>query len=67
MKRRRDLIIANVAALLVLLFVLLIGWGQEAAFGLVVLVILDVLVLIRERTSRPREGSSPEDGQPPDA
>ena len=67
MKRRRYLIIANVAALLVLLFVLLIGWGQEAAFGLAVLVILDLLVLVRERSSRPRDGSSPEDGPPPDA
>ena len=67
MKRRRDLIIANVAALLVLLFVLLIGWGQEAAFGLAVLVILDVIVLLRERSSRSKVGSSPEDGPPPDA
>jgi hypothetical protein len=66
-KRRRDLIIANVASLLVLLFVLLIGWGQEAAFGLAVLVILDVIVLLRERSSRPRDDSSPEDRPPPDA
>jgi hypothetical protein len=66
-KRRRDLILANVAALLVLLFVLLIGWGQEAAFGLAVLVILDLLVLVRERTSRPKDGPSPEDDPAPDA
>jgi hypothetical protein len=66
-KRRRDLILANAAALVVLLFVLLIGWGQEAAFGLAVLVILDVIVLLRERSSRPRNGSSPEDTPPPDA
>jgi hypothetical protein len=58
MKRRRDLIVANLAALLLLLLVLLIGWWQEAAFGLAVLVILDLLVLLRERTSRPRDGSN---------
>jgi len=32
-KRRRDLILANVAALLVLLFVLLIGWGRKPLLG----------------------------------
>jgi len=58
-KRRRDLILANAAALLVLLIVLLIGWGQEAAFGLAVLVVLNVIVIMRERSSRPRDADEP--------
>jgi hypothetical protein len=49
MKRWRDLIVTNVVALLVLLFVLLVGWREAAAFGLAVLVIMDLVVLIREQ------------------
>lgn len=49
MKRRRDLLIANGAALLLLAVVLLVGWRQEAAFGLGVLVVMDAIVLVRER------------------
>jgi hypothetical protein len=51
-KRHRDLIVTNVAAFLVLLVVLLLGWKEAAAFGLAVLVIMDLLVLLRERTAR---------------
>lgn len=49
MKRRRDLIVTNIVALLVLLAALLAGWWEAAAFGLAVLVIMDLLVFIRER------------------
>jgi hypothetical protein len=52
MQRPRDLIVTNVLALLVLLAVLLVGWRQAAAFGLVVLVILDLMVVLRERSGR---------------
>jgi hypothetical protein len=52
MQRSRDLIVANVLALLVLLVVLLVGWREAAAFGLVVLVILDLMVVLRERSGR---------------
>jgi len=52
MQRPRDLIVTNVLALLVLLVVLLVGWRDAAAFGLAVLVILDLMVVIRERTGR---------------
>jgi hypothetical protein len=37
---------------LVLLIVLLIGWWEAAAFGLAVLLMMDLMVLIRERQAR---------------
>ena len=52
MKRPRELIVTNVLALLVLLVVLLLGWRESAAFGLAVLLILDLMVVIRERGTR---------------
>lgn len=52
MNRRRDLIVANLAALLLLFVVLLLGWRQEAAFGLAVLLFLDLFVLLRSRQAR---------------
>jgi hypothetical protein len=52
MKRRRDLIVTNGAALLVLLIALLAGWHEAAAFGLTILVVLNLIVLIRERQAR---------------
>ena len=52
MKRPRELIVTNVLALLVLLVVLLLGWREAAAFGLAVLLILDLMVVIRERVPR---------------
>jgi membrane protein implicated in regulation of membrane protease activity len=51
-KPKRDLIVTNVLALLVLLVALLIGWWEAAAFGLAVLAILDLMVLIRGRQAR---------------
>lgn len=50
--RRRDLILANGAGLVVLAVALLLRWWEAAAFGLGVLLILDILVLFRERSSR---------------
>lgn len=52
MKRRRDLIVSNIAALVVLLGALLAGWREAAAFGLAVLVVMNLIVLIRERQAR---------------
>lgn len=49
MNRRRDLILANAAGLLVVLVVFLIGWRQEALFGLAVLVVLNLIVFFRGR------------------
>jgi hypothetical protein len=51
-KRWRDLIVTNVAALLVLAFALLTGWWEAAAFGLAVLILMDLMVLLRERQVR---------------
>jgi hypothetical protein len=55
MQRPRDLIVTNVLALLLLLVVLLAGWREAAAFGLAVLVILDLVVVIRERSGHSKE------------
>jgi hypothetical protein len=52
MRSRRDLIIVNLIALLLLLIVLLVGWWESAAFGLGVLLVLDLLVALRERQAR---------------
>lgn len=52
MKRWREFIVANAASLLLLLAVLLLGWREAAAFGLAVLVIVDLLVIARERFDR---------------
>jgi membrane protein implicated in regulation of membrane protease activity len=51
-KRRRDLIVTNVAAVAVLLVALLLGWWEAAAFGLAVLVFMDVMALLRERMAQ---------------
>jgi hypothetical protein len=50
--RRRDLILANGAGLVVLAVALLLRWWEAAAFGLGVLLILDILVLVRGRSFR---------------
>jgi len=52
MKRRRDLIVTNAAALMVLLVAFLAGWQEAAALGLAVLVVLNLIVLIREHQVR---------------
>jgi hypothetical protein len=50
--RRRELLVTNILGLAVLLVVLLMGWWDAAAFGLVVLVVLDLLVVLRGRQAR---------------
>jgi hypothetical protein len=59
LRRRRDLIVANSAALLVLAAALLLGWWDAALFGLVVLILVNLLALVRElgarASARPRE------------
>ena len=52
MERRRRLVITNLLSLLVVAAALAAGWRQEALFGLAVLVIMDLIVLIRERFGR---------------
>jgi hypothetical protein len=52
MERRRRLVITNLLSLLVVAAALAAGWRQEALFGLVVLAIMDLIVLIRERFGR---------------
>lgn len=55
MKRRRELIVTNLLALSVLLVVLLVGWWDAAAFGLAVLVIMDLIVVLRERSGHAKK------------
>ncbi len=52
MKRRRDLIVTNIVALMVLVVALLAGWQEAAVFGLALLVVLNLIVLIREHQAR---------------
>ena len=52
MKRQRDLIVTNIPAVSVLIAALLLGWREAAAFGLAVLVFMDLMVLLRERMAR---------------
>lgn len=61
MNRRRDLIVANVAILLLLCVVLLLGWRQEAAFGLAVLLLLNLFVMLRGRQARRDRDAEGED------
>lgn len=57
MKPRPALIVTNIAGLLALIAALwLVGW-QEALFGLGLLVILNLLVVLRERQARSENGS----------
>lgn len=53
MRDRRDLIVANLAGLVVLLLALVAGWREAAAYGLAVLAILNLMAILRERTSGP--------------
>jgi hypothetical protein len=50
--RLRDLLLADLAGCLVLLVTLAAGWREEAAFGLAVLVILNLWAILRERLAR---------------
>ena len=52
MNLRRNLLLPNLIALPVLLVVYLAGWREAAGFGLAVLVLMDLLILIRERQAR---------------
>jgi hypothetical protein len=51
-KRGRDLIVTNLVALLLLLVVFVLGWREAAAFGLAVLLMMNVIVFLRERLGR---------------
>mgnify|MGYP001031123993 FL=1 len=64
MNCRRDLIVANLAAMLLLFVVLLLGWWQEAAFGLAILLILNLFVVLRGRQARYDRGAEDEDESP---
>jgi len=48
----RDLLVADLAGCLVLLAALAIGWRDAAAFGLAVLIILNLLAILRQRWAR---------------
>jgi hypothetical protein len=49
---RRDLVLANLLGLGIVLAALFAGWREAAAFGLAVIAILDLLILLRGRTAR---------------
>lgn len=58
MKRGRDLIVTNLVALLLLLVVFVVGWREAAVFGLAVLLMMNVIVLLRERLGRSSQDDS---------
>lgn len=64
MRLPRDLLVANAVALLVLLVVLIVGWREAAAFGLAVLLILDLLVVLRGRQPRADDDLEDSEDQP---
>ena len=55
--RLRDLVLADLAGCLVLLAALAAGWRDAAAFGLAVLIVLNLLAILRERLARLDEDS----------
>ena len=61
MNRRRDLIVANLAVMLLLFVLLLLGWREEAAFGLAVLLLLNLFVMLRGRQARHDRSAEGED------
>lgn len=63
MKRGRDLIVANLVALLLLLVVFVVGWREAAVFGLAVLLMMNVIVLLRERLGRSSQDNSKDVGE----
>lgn len=65
MRIPRELVLANGAALLVLIVVMVLGWRDAAAFGLATLVILNLLVLLRGRQARGGAAREERD-EPPD-
>jgi len=54
MRRRRELVVTDLLALVLLSTILLAGWWDAALFGLAVLVIMNLIVLIRERSAGSR-------------
>jgi len=72
-QRKRDLFVTNLLAILVLIGVLLAGWWDAAAFGLGVLLFMDLLVVVRQllgkaahRTSDAEPGPCPAREEPGD-
>lgn len=61
-----ELIFANGVTLVVLLFVLFLGWHEAAAFGLATLVILNLLVALRGRQARGAAAQHEPEGPPED-
>jgi uncharacterized membrane protein YgaE (UPF0421/DUF939 family) len=56
LQRHRGLIVTNMVALVLLLAVLFVfGWREAVTFGLVALILLDLMVLIRGRPTRPQD------------
>ena len=50
--RLRELLLADVAGSVVLLAALAAGWHDAAAFGLAILIILNLMVVLRARLAR---------------
>lgn len=51
MRTRSSLVVANLVSVPLLVAALVAGWWEAAAFGSAVLALLDLLVLVRERST----------------
>ena len=52
MKRKRELVVTNMLALVVIVSVLVAGWWEAALFGLAVLLLMDLMAILREWGAR---------------
>jgi hypothetical protein len=52
MKRKRELIVTNILALVVIVSALVAGWWEAALFGLAVLLLMDLMAIFREWGAR---------------
>jgi uncharacterized membrane protein YGL010W len=63
MNSYRDLLVANLLALAIVIGALLVGWRDAAAFGLAVLVVLDLFVWLRARLVRSEAAQEPQEDE----
>jgi hypothetical protein len=61
--RKRDLVVTNLLAGLILVVALAVGWREAALFGLAVLAVMDLIVLVRGRLGRRKRGRDDDDAQ----
>jgi hypothetical protein len=61
--RKRNLLVTNLLAGLILVAALAVGWREAALFGLAVLAVMDLIVLVRGRLGRRKRDRDDDDTQ----